>query len=97
MSSTLLPQAGSPFTRLYAPITLSTPASFHQRFKGRQIGFAHILFRYDRVKLVPQGFRAGVHGVVLGAGGGLERIAVDPCRPLTNATPSRVVKYGSSP
>ena len=48
----------------------------HRRFKGGQIGFLHVLGGGLRVELVADGLGAGVHGKVLGAGSGLDILAV---------------------
>ena len=46
------------------------------RFKGGQVGFLHVLRAGDRVKLMADGFRAGMYREVLGAGSDLQVLAV---------------------
>ena len=47
-----------------------------QCLKGGKIGIVEILLGNHRVKFVAQGFRAGMHGKMLGAGGRLEILRV---------------------
>ena len=48
----------------------------HQGLEGGQIGFLHVLFGGHGVKLVAEGFRPGMDGEMLGAGGGFEAVPV---------------------
>ncbi len=60
---------------------VSAHDAFYLRFldqclKGGEIGIVEILLGNHRVKFVAQGFRAGMHGKMLGAGGRLEILRV---------------------
>ena len=56
-----------------------------QGLKGGQVRVEQVLLGDDRVELVPQGLRAGVHGKVLGAGRRLEVLFVVALQALDKA------------
>ena len=90
------PQAGSPLTRLYAPMTLSTFASFTAASNaGRYVSFISFGFatasKEWRMASGPEcTAKCLAHAATL-------RYLPLPCKPLMNRTPSRLVRYGSSP
>ena len=48
----------------------------YQRLKCRKVGFLHVLWRSFRIKFMTDGFRPGMHGIMLGAGSRLHGIPV---------------------
>ena len=48
----------------------------HQRFESGQVGFPHVFFVGNGIKFVTDGFGAGMHGIVLGAGSQLQVFTV---------------------
>ena len=48
----------------------------HQGLEGGEVGFLHVLGGSHGVELMPEALRAGMHGEVLGAGGGLHGFPV---------------------